>query len=76
MSNESGGFHGSDSADVGSEGYFDQILAQEMESISAMLLIAGKHGLTTEVIMSYTALIRQGKSILDATGPAVCEWVK
>lgn len=59
-----------------SESEEDKILAEEMTSIGAMLLIANNHGLTTEVIMSYTALIRKGYSIKDACGPAVCEWVK
>ena len=54
----------------------DEIMELEMNSISAMLLIANKHNLTTEVIMTYTSLIRKGYSIEDACGPAVCEWVK
>jgi len=37
---------------------------------------ADKHSLTTEIIMTYTQLIRSGKSILDSCGTSVSEWVK
>jgi len=54
----------------------DKILAEEMDAISAMLLLGDKYHLQAEIINTYTDLIRRGDSILDACGRAVCEWVK